>query len=63
MHKKLAAALSAGALSLAMAAPAAADPNPNACEGGHGTHVAHDTVPHNTAGNHQAHSSIPHFCD
>ena len=61
MHKKLAAVLSAGALSLAMAAPAAAGPDDSspACDDGHGTHVAHSSVPH---ANTQAHQSIPHFC-
>jgi hypothetical protein len=60
MRKRFAAALSAGALVLVTAAPAAAAPNERACANGHGTHVAHETVPHD---NHQAHMSIPHFCE
>lgn len=66
MQKRIAAVLSAGALVLVTAAPAAArppadaGPNERACANGHGTHVAHETVP---ADNHQAHMSIPHFCE
>ena len=60
MQKRIAAVVSAGALALATAAPATAAPNESACEDGHGTHVAHQTVPH---ANTQAHASIPHFCD
>ena len=60
MQKRIAATLSAGALLLVTAAPAAAAPNERACADGHGTHVAHETVPH---GNEQAHASIPHFCE
>ena len=60
MRKVLTAAVSAGALMLATATPAAAAPNERACANGHGTHVAHMTVPH---ANHQAHMSIPHFCE
>ena len=63
MRKVLAAMAGAGALALVTAAPAAAAPNEHACENGHGTAVAHATVPHNTEGNHQAHMSIPHFCE
>ena len=59
MQKRIAAVLSAGAFVLATAAPAGAAPNDNACADGHGTHVAHETVPHANA---QAHASIPHFC-
>jgi hypothetical protein len=62
MRKVLAATLGAGALALAVATPTAAAPNERACQNGHGTHVAHMTVPHNTDGNTQAHMSIPHFC-
>ena len=63
MRKVLAGAASAAALfltaaPLAMAAPAG-EPNARACANGHGTHVAHATVPHH---NTQAHQSIPHFC-
>ena len=61
MRKALAATASAGALLLAAATPAAtAAPNERACANGHGTHVAHATVPHS---NHTAHMKIPHFCD
>ena len=63
MRKALAVTASAGALLFAAATPAAtAAPNERACANGHGTHVAHATVPHNTAGNHNAHMKIPHFC-
>ena len=63
MRRILAGAVSAGALVLIAAAPAGAAPNEHACANGHGTAVAHATVPHNTEGNHQAHMSIPHFCE
>ena len=62
MRRILAGAVSAAAL-LTFAAPAGAAPNERACANGHGTAVAHATVPHNTEGNHQAHMSIPHFCE
>ena len=68
MREVLAGAASAAALLMTAAAPAAAappegvEPNERACENGHGTLVAHGTVPHRTAGNEQAHQSIPHFC-
>ncbi len=61
MRRILAGAATAGMLLLGTAAaPAAAAPNDRACAKGHGTMVAHATVPHK---NHQAHTSIPHFCD
>jgi hypothetical protein len=63
MRRILAGAVSMAALVLTSAAPAGAAPNERACANGHGTAVAHATVPHNTAGNHQAHMSIPHFCE
>ena len=65
MREVLAGAASAVALLMTAAAPAAAappegvEPNERACENGHGTLVAHATVPHR---NTQAHQSIPHFC-
>lgn len=62
MRKTLITLASAGALALAAATPVTAAPNPAACANGHGTEVAHATVPHNSEGNHQAHASIPHFC-
>ena len=62
MRTALAGIVSAGALALVAATPAAAAPDEHACANGHGTHVAHMTVPHVTEGNHQAHMSIPHFC-
>ena len=61
MRKALVATASAGALLLAAATPAAtAAPNERACANGHGTHVAHATVPH---ANHTAHMKIPQFCE
>ena len=61
MRKFLAATATAGALALTAATPAAtAAPNERACANGHGTHVAHATVPHD---NHTAHMKIPHFCE
>lgn len=61
MRRILAGVATVGMLLLGTAAaPAAAAPNAAACANGHGTMVAHATVPHN---NHQAHMSIPHFCE
>lgn len=62
MRKAMAGIVAGGALLMgSIASPAAADPNPRACENPqpHGTERAHATVPHD---NEQAHTSIPHFC-
>ena len=64
MRRVLAGTLSGAALFAGAVSPAAAAPSPNACGHGphgtsHGTAYAHHTVPED---NHQAHQSIPKVC-